>query len=112
MAYAFPPGLSNRPARGTFVACSGARDCCGQVQCEACGGLVAEGQVGPRSVVLGDPGRDQIAGMGKVAKQRLVEKLIPHPAVEAFDKAVLLRLYRRAVVPFDLALGALLQDRV
>ena len=87
-------------------------DCGGQVQGEACRGLVAEGRVGPFGVVVRDPGRDQIAGMGEVAEQRLVQELVPHPAVEAFDKAVLHRLARRDVVPFDLVLGAPLQDRV
>ena len=46
--YAFRCGLSNRPARGTFIACSGRGDCGGQVQGEACRGLVAKGRVGPR----------------------------------------------------------------
>lgn len=59
MIYAFRRGLSNRPARGTLIACSKSGDCGGQVQGEACGGLVAEGRVGPRGVVVGDPGRDQ-----------------------------------------------------
>jgi len=50
--------------------------------------------------------------MGEMAKPRLVEKRVVHPAVEAFDAAVLHRLARRDVVPFDLVLGAPLQDRV
>jgi hypothetical protein len=32
--YAFSRGLSNRPVRGTFIACSGSGDCGGQVQGE------------------------------------------------------------------------------
>ena len=71
--YAFRRGLSNRPARGTFIACSGTGDCGGQVQGETCGGLVAEGRMGPRGVVVGDPVGDQITGMGQAAEQSLVE---------------------------------------
>ena len=58
--------LSNLPARGTLIACSGSGDCGGQMQGETCGGLVAEGRVGPRGVVVGDPGGDRVAGMGEV----------------------------------------------
>ena len=68
--------------------------------------------MGPRGVVVIDPGRDQIAGMGEVAEQRLVQELVPHPAIEAFHETVLHRLSGRDVVPFDLVLGAPLQDRV
>lgn len=82
------------------------------MQGEACRGLVAEGRVGPRGVVIGDLGCEQIAGMGEVAKQCLVQKLVSHPAVEAFDETVLHQLARRDVVPFDLVLGAPLQNRV
>ena len=53
-----------------------------------------------------------ITGLCQVAEQRLVQELVPHPAVEAFDETVLHRLARRDVVPFDLVLGAPLQDRV
>ena len=84
--YAYWRGLSNRPARETLIACSGSADCGGQVSCEACRGLVAEGRVGPCGIVVGDPGCDQITGMGEVAEQRLVKELVPHPAVEASAK--------------------------
>lgn len=77
--------MSNRTARGAFIACSGTGDCGGQVQGKACGGLLAKGRVGPRGVVVGHPSRDQITGMGEVAEQRLLQTLIPHRAVEAFD---------------------------
>lgn len=42
----------------------------------------------PFGVVVGDPGRNQIAGMGEVAEQRLVQELVPHPAIEALNEAV------------------------
>lgn len=56
------------------------------MQGEACGRLLSEGRMGPLGVVVGHPGRDQIAGMGEVAEQGLVQKCVPHPAVEAFDE--------------------------
>ena len=68
--------------------------------------------MGPRGVVIGDPGGEEFTGMGEVAEQRLVQKFVPHPAVKAFHEAILHRLSRRDVVPFDLVLGAPLQDRV
>ena len=68
--------------------------------------------MGPCGVVVGDPGRNQVAGMGEVAEQRLVQELVPHPAVEAFHETILHRLAWRDVVPLDLVLGAPLQDRV
>lgn len=52
----------NRPPRGTFIRYSGSGDCGGQVLGEACWCLVVEGPVGPRGVVVGDPGCEQIAG--------------------------------------------------
>ena len=85
LIYAFWRGLSNRPARETFIACSGSGDCGGQVQGEACGGLIAEGRVGPRGVVVGDPVGNELAGMGKVAEQRLIQEFVPHPAVDGED---------------------------
>jgi hypothetical protein len=112
LIYARWRGLSNRPARGAFKLRSGSGDCGGQVQGETCRGLVADGRVGPFRVVVGDPGGDQITGVGQVAEQRLVQKLVPHSAVETFDEAVLHRLARCDVVPFDLVLGAPLQDRI
>jgi hypothetical protein len=74
--------------------------------------------------MVGDPGRDQLASIGRVPEQRLVQKLVPHPAVEAFEveqakvigprepATVLHRLTGHDLVPFDLALAAPLQDRV
>jgi len=56
---------------------------------------------------MAHPGRDQIAGMGEVAKQRLVQELVPHPTIEAFDKAVLHWLAGRDVVPFERVSGLL-----
>lgn len=55
---------------------------------------------------------DQIAGMGEVVEQGLVQERVPHPAVEAFDKAVLHRSTGRDVVSFHLVLHAPPQDHV
>lgn len=87
-------------------------DCVAQVQGEPGGGLVAERGMRPRSVVVDDPGRGQLVGVGEVPEQGLVQDLVAHPAVEALDEAVLHGLVRRDVVPFDPVLGAPLQDRV
>ena len=92
--YACWRGLSNRPARGTVSACSGTGGCGGKVQGEACRGLAVKGRVGPRGVVIGDPGRDHVAGMGMgmgmgaVANQRLVQDRGAQAAVDAVHKAV------------------------
>jgi hypothetical protein len=98
--YSCRRGLSNRPARGTFIACSESGDCGAQVQREACRCLVAAGGVWPRGIVIVDLGRNQISGMDEVAIQRLVQKLVPHSAVGACDKAILRWLSRCDVVPF------------
>ena len=62
--YAFWRGLSNRPARGTFIACSGTGDCGGQVQGETCRGLVGIDISKHRHEVL-------IAAPGKTRRRRL-----------------------------------------
>jgi hypothetical protein len=81
-------------------------DCGGQVQGEACRCLVSEGRVRAFGVLVGHPSRDQIAGIGESSEQRFVEKLVAHPAVEAFYKAILHRLTWPDVVPFDLGLAS------
>ena len=54
MVYASWPGLSNRPARGTLIACSGSGGCGGLVQGKARGGLVAKHGMRSRGAVIGD----------------------------------------------------------
>ena len=112
MVYACWRGLSNRPARGAFISRSGSGDCGVQVRGKPYRGLVAQGRVGPFGVIVGDPGSDQVAGMGDVAEQGLVQKLVPHPAVEAFDEPVLHRLARRNVMPLNLTGGLPRQHRL
>lgn len=63
-------------------------------------------------VVILDPARDDVAGLAQCQEQRLVQKLIPHAAVEALDIAVLHGAARRDVVPLDLRLALPTQRRV
>ena len=55
----------------------------------------------PRRVVVGDPGSNDLPGLVEIEEQALVEQLVAHAAVEGFDVAVLHRLARCDVVPFD-----------
>jgi hypothetical protein len=66
-----PRGLSNRPAHGTFIACSGSGDCGGQMRGETCGGLVAEARMWPRGVVVSDPCCRQLSGLSPQRFQQL-----------------------------------------
>src|SRR3546814_14874405 len=50
--------------------------------------------------------------MIEVEEQRLVQKLITHPAIEALDIAVLHRLAGRDVMPLDADLAAPCEHRV
>ena len=63
--------------------------------------LVTERGMGPRRVVVGDRGSDDLASLIEVQKQALVEKLVAHAAVEGFDVAILRQLAGSDVVPFD-----------
>ncbi len=66
----------------------------------------------PLGVVVGDPAADELAGLVEIKKDCLVEELVAHPAVEAFDEAVLHRFAGRDVVPFDLMIDCPAEDRV
>src|SRR5690606_38353796 len=104
--------LSNRPTRGAFISRSGAGDCGGQGPRVVGRGLVIQGRMRALGVVVCGPGGNHGPRMVQVAEHGLVEQLIAHPTVEAFDETVLHRLARRDVVPFDPVLGTPLQDRV
>ena len=58
------------------------------------------------------PRRHQIAGMVQVIEQVLIQVFVPHPAIEAFDKAVLHRFARRNVMPFNFAIFLPFQHRI
>lgn len=63
-------------------------------------------------VVVLAPGFERGAGVVQGRKQRLVQKLVAQPTIEALDEGVLGRLARRDVVPVDLAVIREGQDRV
>src|SRR3546814_4154550 len=73
--------------------------------------LISKGRVRPRLVVIFGPGRDHCAGMIEVEEQRLIQKLIAHPAIKALDIAVLHRLARRDIMPLDPDLAAPYEHR-
>ena len=55
-------------------------------------------------VIVLPPCADDLAGMTVAGEQMLVEALIPEPAIEALDEAVLHRLSRCDIVPLDAAI--------
>ncbi len=52
-------------------------------------------------IVVGDPGVDLFPCMTEAEEQRLIQKLVPHAAVEAFTEAVLHGLAWGDVMPRD-----------
>lgn len=56
-------------------------------------------------VVIIYPGRDQIAGVGEVAKRGLVKKLVPHATVETLDEPILHGLSWRDVMSYSPKIG-------
>jgi hypothetical protein len=63
-------------------------------------------------VLVGPPASEHDAGLGQRREQRLVQQLIPQPAIEALDEGILHRFARRDVVPCDVALIGPCQDSV
>ncbi len=55
-------------------------------------------------IIILCPFSDGGSGMIEAEKQAFVEQFVTHSSVEGFDVAVLHRLSRRDVVPFDLVL--------
>ena len=66
----------------------------------------------PRGVVVGGPGANELPSVIQIDEEALVEKLVAHPAVEGFGVAVLHRLTRGDVMPFDAMISCPGQDRV
>ena len=62
-------------------------------------------------IVVLPPGFQFLAGVSKASEDGLVETFIAKPCIEAFDKAVLIRLARCDVVPLDIAFLRPAQDR-
>jgi len=50
--------------------------------------------------------------MGEISEHGFVEQLVPHPPIEAFDKAILHGLSGCNVVPIDLVIRTPAQHRV
>src|ERR1700690_619013 len=66
------------------------------------GGLPLEHQLlGRRRQLVGDPGGDLSPCIVETKEQRLVQQLVAHAAVEAFDEGVLDRLSRCDEGPVD-----------
>ena len=72
--------------------------------------LVSQRGMRPDVIVVVSPEGQCEAGIGKAVEYFLVEALITQAAVDVFNVAVLLRLARVDVVPFDAVLVGLLQD--
>ena len=73
--------------------------CCGEV-----GGVSRRGEIAQRGVwtpvvVIIGPIGDAGSGVIEAEEQGFIEKLVPHPAIEALTEAVLHRLARRDEVP-------------
>ena len=68
--------------------------------------------MGAVMVKIDAPRCDQLTGVSEAVEQVLVQALVPHPAVEAFDKAVLHWLAGGDVMPVNLAVLLPFQDRI
>ena len=66
--------------------------------------------MGTHRVVVFPPVSQNLSGMAERREQRLVEAFIPQPAVETFDKPVLLRFHRCDIMSFNLHLIRPFQD--
>jgi len=75
------------------------------------GGLPAQFRVRPDVIIIVPPGHEHEAGMRQRREQGLVNAFVTQAAVEALDEAVLHRLPRRDIMPFDLTLLRPAQDR-
>ena len=62
---------------------------------------ITERAVRPDGVVVVRPCREYLPCVRQRGEERLVQKLVPKPAVEALDEGVLRRFARRGVVPLD-----------
>lgn len=70
---------------------------CKFVRCEP-----VETRVGAVHIVVDPPVFDAVSGMPIAGEEPLVETLVAHPSVEVFHEAVLHRLARRDVGPFNM----------
>lgn len=68
--------------------------------------------MGALRVVVGHPVRNDGTGVDRAAEHGFVQQLVAHPAVERLDEAILHRLARRDVVPFDVLRLTPVKDRI
>ena len=66
----------------------------------------------PRGVDVLPPFGDGASGVAEAEEQALVQQLVAHPAVEGFGIAILHRLARCDLVPFDAMILRPGEDRV
>src|SRR5260221_14125238 len=94
-------GWSNRPERGA-VSERSVEACCGEFGSKGCRCLVVQGRMRPVDVVVVDPRGDNTPRLVDAKEQRLIQKLVPHLAIETLDIAVLHGFAGSDVVPVDL----------
>ena len=75
-----------------------------------CWCLVAQRGMRPDVVVVISPQGQLPTGIGQAAEDFLVQAFVAQAAIEGLDVAILLRLARINVVPFDTVLVGPLQD--
>lgn len=68
--------------------------CCGEIGDISCRGEIPQRRVWALLVEIVSPVRDLCPGMIEAEEQALIEKVVPHPAVEALAESVLHGLAR------------------
>ena len=86
--------------------------CVDQVQREVGWCLVSKRRMGALGVVVNHPIRNDGTGVNRAAEHGFVQEFVAHATVEAFHEAILHRLARRDVVPFDVMRSTPVEDRV
>lgn len=87
-----PIGAGLAIARRAEPLFSGSGDCDGRGSRAIDRRLTIQSRMPALGVLAGGPSRDDDASMSLVVQYSLVERLVPHPAVKAFDKPILHRL--------------------
>jgi len=64
------------------------------------------------NIVVGSPIFDHLAGMAVAGEQVFVQAFVTQSSIEAFDEAVLHRIARLDVMPFDTTVLLPLQDGI
>jgi len=71
------------------------------VGCKLRGCKPVEARVWSLGIVVDPPSFDDSAGFSETGEQMFVKEFVAQSAIEGLDEAVLRRLARRDVVPFD-----------